>query len=108
MSRRVGTAAFRRPPSCSVLAPTRSGGSAPTRATEAVQASGAAFLTQTTLRGRFALRACVLHYATTEADVAALVDVVRETGAHLTEGLGEPSGAGEEAGEEPRRGGSRP
>src|SRR5882724_2729215 len=48
-----------------------------------VQASGEAFLTQTTLRGRFALRACVLHYATTEADVAALVDVVRETGARL-------------------------
>jgi glutamate/tyrosine decarboxylase-like PLP-dependent enzyme len=48
-----------------------------------VQASGETFLTQTTLRGRFALRACVLHYATTEADVAALVDVVRETGARL-------------------------
>ncbi len=48
-----------------------------------VQASGEAFLTQTTLRGRFALRACVLHYATTEADVAVLVDVVRETGARL-------------------------
>src|SRR5712692_9762332 len=48
-----------------------------------VQASGEAFLTQTTLGGRFALRACVLHYATTEADVAALVDVVRETGARL-------------------------
>src|SRR5438128_1789732 len=48
-----------------------------------VQASGEAFLTQTTLRGRFALRACVLHYATTQADIAALVDVVRETGARL-------------------------
>ena len=53
------------------------------RVMEEVQASGAAFLTQTTLRGRFALRACVLHYATTEADVAALVDAVRETGAGL-------------------------
>ena len=28
-------------------------------------------------------RACVLHYATTESDLAALVDVVRETGARL-------------------------
>lgn len=46
-------------------------------------AAGAAFLTQTTLRGRFALRACVLHYATTEEDVATLVDVVRATGARL-------------------------
>ena len=54
------------------------------RVMEDVQASGAAFLTQTTLGGRFALRACVLHYATAEPDVAALVDAVRETGARLT------------------------
>src|SRR5262245_7657897 len=54
------------------------------RVMEDVQASGAAFLTQTTLGGRFALRACVLHYATAEADVAALVDAVREAGARLT------------------------
>jgi len=53
------------------------------RVMEEVQASGAAFLTQTTLAGRFALRACILHYATTEADLAALVDAVRETGARL-------------------------
>ncbi|PYM96146.1 MAG: amino acid decarboxylase [Candidatus Rokuibacteriota bacterium] len=53
------------------------------RLMEEVQASGRAFLTQATLGGRFALRACVLHYATTEADLAALVDVVRETGARL-------------------------
>ncbi len=54
---------------------------------EDVQASGRAFLTQATLRGRFALRACVLHYGTTEADVAALVDTVRETGSRIsTEG----------------------
>ena len=58
------------------------------RVMEEVQASGAAFLTQTTLRGRFALRACILHYATTEADLAALVDVVRETGARLSRGPG--------------------
>jgi len=53
------------------------------RVMEEVQASGAAFLTQTTLAGRFALRACILHYATTEADLAVLVDAVRETGARL-------------------------
>jgi len=53
------------------------------RVMEEVQASGAAFLTQTTLGGRFALRACILHYATTESDVAALVDAVREMGARL-------------------------
>jgi aromatic-L-amino-acid decarboxylase len=54
------------------------------RVMEMVQASGTAFLTQTTLRGRFTLRACVLHYATTAADVAVLVDVVRQTGARLS------------------------
>ena len=53
------------------------------RVMEEVQASGTAFLTQTTLGGRFALRACVLHYATTESDLAALVDIVRQTGARL-------------------------
>jgi len=53
------------------------------RLMEDVQASGRAFLTQATLGGRFALRACVLNYATTESDLAALVDVVRETGARL-------------------------
>jgi aromatic-L-amino-acid/L-tryptophan decarboxylase len=54
-----------------------------TRVMQAVQAGGDAFLTQTTLRGRFALRACVLHYGTTEADVVALIDAVRQAGARL-------------------------
>jgi glutamate/tyrosine decarboxylase-like PLP-dependent enzyme len=53
------------------------------RVMEEVQASGAAFLTQTTLRDRFALRACILHYATTESDLAALIAAVRTTGARL-------------------------
>ena len=53
------------------------------RVMEEVQASGAAFVTQTTLRGSFALRACILHYATTETDLDALVDVVRTTGARV-------------------------
>ena len=56
------------------------------RVMQAVQEAGDVFLTQTTLSGRFALRACVLHYATTEADVAALVDAVRATGARLASG----------------------
>ena len=54
------------------------------RIMEDVQASGAVFLTQTTLHGRFALRACVLHYATTDADLSALVDVVCERGRRLS------------------------
>ncbi|HKX18832.1 MAG TPA: pyridoxal-dependent decarboxylase [bacterium] len=47
-----------------------------------VQAGGEAFLTNAVL-GRFALRACILHYATTEPDLAALVGVVRRTGRRL-------------------------
>ena len=53
------------------------------RIMEAIQSGGNAFLTGTVLRGDFTLRACVLHYATTEDDVAAIVDVVRTTGAAL-------------------------
>src|SRR6185436_4758447 len=53
------------------------------RVMEQVQSEGAAFLTNTSVRGRFALRACILHYGTTEEDVAALVDIVRRTGAAM-------------------------
>jgi glutamate/tyrosine decarboxylase-like PLP-dependent enzyme len=54
------------------------------RIMEQIQSEGAAFLTNTNVRSRFALRACVLHYATAEADVAALIDTVRRTGAALS------------------------
>ena len=50
---------------------------------ERIQGEGRTFLTGTVLRGRFALRACVLHYGTTESDVDALIEIVRETGARL-------------------------
>lgn len=50
---------------------------------EEVQAGGDAFLTQTSLDGRFALRACVYHYATTEPDLRALLDAVRRAGARV-------------------------
>jgi aromatic-L-amino-acid decarboxylase len=54
------------------------------RIMETVQAEGRAFLTNTMLAGRFALRACVLHYGTTESDLEALVSAVRDAGARLT------------------------
>ena len=54
---------------------------------ERIQAEGRTFLTGTVLRGRFALRACVLHYGTTDADVDALIDIVRETGTRLAHDL---------------------
>ena len=50
---------------------------------EEVQAGGEAFLTQTTLGGRFSLRACVVHYATRETDLRALLDAVLRAGARL-------------------------
>jgi len=53
------------------------------RIMEVVQADGRAFLTNTTVAGRFALRACVLHYGTSESDLQLLVSVVREAGAQL-------------------------
>jgi aromatic-L-amino-acid/L-tryptophan decarboxylase len=53
------------------------------RLAERIQAEGRVFLTGTVLRGRYALRASVLHCGTTEADVDALVETVRATGDRL-------------------------
>jgi glutamate/tyrosine decarboxylase-like PLP-dependent enzyme len=51
--------------------------------TERVNAEGEVYLTPTTLGGRRSLRVCIIHYATTEADIDLLVRRVRETGAGL-------------------------
>ena len=53
---------------------------------EEVQAGGEAFVSNATLHGHFALRACILHHDTTEDDLAALLDVVRKTGARYLGG----------------------
>ena len=55
------------------------------RIMELVQAEGRAFITNTTIAGRFALRACVLHYGTTESDLELLVSTVRDAGARLVQ-----------------------
>jgi aromatic-L-amino-acid decarboxylase len=47
---------------------------------ETLQAGGEVFLSGTTLRNRFALRACALHYDTNEADLSALIGAVRNVG----------------------------
>jgi len=52
---------------------------------EEVQAGGEAFVTQTIVGGRFSLRANVLHYATTEEDIRALIEIVRAVGSRLAE-----------------------
>jgi aromatic-L-amino-acid decarboxylase len=54
---------------------------------EAVQTGGETFVTNAVLRGRFALRACVLHYATTTEDVTAMMAVVRRLGERFLNGL---------------------
>ena len=43
---------------------------------ERVQSDGTAFLTNATLAGRFVLRACILHYGTTERDVDTMLRAV--------------------------------
>jgi aromatic-L-amino-acid/L-tryptophan decarboxylase len=45
---------------------------------ERVQSEGVAFLTSAVLRGRFVLRACILHYATSEQDIDLMLDAVRQ------------------------------
>jgi glutamate/tyrosine decarboxylase-like PLP-dependent enzyme len=49
----------------------------------AIQVGGEAFVSGTVLNGAFALRACILHYATTEEDVAALIATVQRIGMTL-------------------------
>lgn len=45
---------------------------------ERMQSGGVAFITSAMLRGRFVLRACILHYATTEYDLDVMLDTVQE------------------------------
>jgi aromatic-L-amino-acid decarboxylase len=47
---------------------------------EHMQAAGKAFVTSATLDGRFALRACILHYDTVEADIDAMLQTVKSLG----------------------------
>jgi glutamate/tyrosine decarboxylase-like PLP-dependent enzyme len=45
----------------------------------AVQRGGRAYLSNATLRGKFALRACIINFRTSRADIDLTLDVVRET-----------------------------
>ncbi|HUA17469.1 MAG TPA: pyridoxal-dependent decarboxylase [Bryobacteraceae bacterium] len=47
---------------------------------ETLQAEGRVFVTNAVLNGRFVLRACILHYETTEEDLTVLVDLVVDAG----------------------------
>jgi aromatic-L-amino-acid/L-tryptophan decarboxylase len=50
---------------------------------EGMQAGGAAFITNAVLAGRFVLRACVLHYDTTERDIDMMLQAVRDVASGL-------------------------
>jgi aromatic-L-amino-acid decarboxylase len=48
-----------------------------TRIMHAVQRGGEAYISNATVNGKFALRACIINFRTTRADVDALLDIVR-------------------------------
>ena len=48
-----------------------------------VQRGGRAYLSNASLRGRFALRACVVNFRTTRADMDLTLDILREAGKEL-------------------------
>jgi aromatic-L-amino-acid/L-tryptophan decarboxylase len=50
---------------------------------ETIQEEGEAFVTHTLMNGQLAIRACVLHYATTAADIDFLVALIRRVGERL-------------------------
>ena len=53
---------------------------------ERIQAEGTAFVTNTTLAGRFVLRACILHYDTTEQDTDMMLQAVQDTAREVMRG----------------------
>ncbi len=55
------------------------------RLLERVQLSGRAFLAGTTLGARFVLRACIVNYRATRADIDHLIEAVLETGRELAD-----------------------
>jgi aromatic-L-amino-acid/L-tryptophan decarboxylase len=53
---------------------------------ETLQLNGQAFLSSTTLDGKFVLRACIINPRTTREDLERLVALVRDLGAQLARG----------------------
>jgi len=50
---------------------------------ERLQLGGEAFITSTELRGRFVLRACIVNYRSTRADVDRMLEAIRTIGREL-------------------------
>jgi glutamate/tyrosine decarboxylase-like PLP-dependent enzyme len=55
------------------------------RINDTVNEAGAFYATPTDLDGRYVLRACIIHYATGEAEVDGYIEQVRRTGAELSQ-----------------------
>jgi glutamate/tyrosine decarboxylase-like PLP-dependent enzyme len=60
------------------------------RLLEQVQLGGEAFLTSTEIDGRFVLRACIVNYHSTRADIDRMLDAIRQVGVELTHQAGLP------------------
>ncbi|HVI72577.1 MAG TPA: pyridoxal-dependent decarboxylase [Pyrinomonadaceae bacterium] len=55
------------------------------RIMELVQKGGRAYVSNATVNGRFALRACITNFRTTKSDIDTTIHVIREVGASLNE-----------------------
>jgi glutamate/tyrosine decarboxylase-like PLP-dependent enzyme len=55
---------------------------------EQMQSEGVAFLTSASLRAGFVLRACILHYGTTEQDIDVMLDAVRRVALEVATKIG--------------------
>ena len=53
-----------------------------------VQRGGRAYLSSATIRGKFALRACITNFRTTRADIDQTLEIIREAAVELDEGNG--------------------
>ncbi|HKO63092.1 MAG TPA: pyridoxal-dependent decarboxylase, partial [Pyrinomonadaceae bacterium] len=53
-----------------------------------VQRGGRAYLSSATLKGKFALRACITNFRTTRADIDATLEIIREAGKQIENELG--------------------
>jgi hypothetical protein len=49
-----------------------------------VQKGGRAYVSNATVKGRFALRACITNFRTTKADIEKTVEAIREAGKSVT------------------------
>jgi glutamate/tyrosine decarboxylase-like PLP-dependent enzyme len=61
------------------------------RLLETLQRDGRVYLSNATVDGRLALRACITNFRTTRADAERTVDIVRELGASLATARGSAS-----------------